>query len=389
MKKFITLALAFALVLGLTVPALAFTTKEPDEEVSVPYEISIKLVEVSEDDFGMLFSLPPSDRGYAKNEIVTAVATLLSPKGSELVTDGYTMVIFGAENVKLETNVGALNSWEVFRSTSLPGGIYPTDYVNGTDNEIAFLFTDSRTPAAEQTAWNTKAKFTMAVAFSGKVTDDDALMYVKLTKNKAFAGTPPTLTIGDFDVVKTVGSNTNIYTVIKKGGNVNTLADRYFEIHSGKNDKSTRMVVYENSIPYEVYVDQNGNIAFAAAVGQGVQDENNALTYHNSIEVDHPSRNVRNMYKKVKAVYDDYVVDEFGFDFFLRGNVVNDKTFTGIANADDLYEEVAIEPWYAYVEVPPAIQVDPPKTGDAMSIVGFIMIALAGLAVVAVKKVRA
>lgn len=380
MKKFITLALAFVMVLGLTVPALAFTTKEPEEEVAVPYEISIKMVEVSEDDFGMLFSLPPSDRGYAKNEVVTAVATLLSPKGNQLFTDdGYQEFRLGGENVKLYVNSGYL--WSGFTGFSeyyiYWNAAAVRDVGFNTDDEIFFDFT-----GRDSGYWDQAPKFTFAVAFSGKVTDDEALLYAKLTKNTNFDANGE-LIIGDFKIVAT---KTNVYEVWSKDG-----LTQYFDIHTGKGDRSTRMVVYEGTpaVPYEVYVDVNGNIAFAVARASAVVDENNPLTFHTAIEADHPSRNVRNQYKKVKAVYDDIVVDEFGFDFFLRGNIVKKSTFTGIANADDLYVEVAIEPWYAYVEVPPAIQVDPPKTGDAMSIVGFVMIALAGLAVVAVKKVRA
>lgn len=413
MKKFITLALAFVMVLSLTVPALAFTTKELDEEVDVPYILTIKLVEVDEDDFGTLFTLPPSDRGYAKNEVVTAVVTLLSPNKANLIKDGYQKLVLSGDNVRI--NYRASDVLDNFTHTSLVStgsqlatnaglSIFPVGSWGNDKITIDFYGVNAAGTVFNEELFDNTAKFTYACAFSAKVLDDEATMNAKLTKAVEFDANDM-LCLGDYDVIKTVGSSTDIYTVLKHANpigsnfsfasvdNLGTGSDYLFEVHTNSsNGRSVSMSVWYNGFRYAIYVDREDEIAFDARDNLGgilIDGTTTPMQYVTNIEMNSNVAAVRTLYRQVRAIYDEYVVDAFGFDFFLRGNKVDDSTFESVANADDVFVEVAIEPWYAYVEVPPAIQVDPPKTGDAMSIVGFIMIALAGLAVVAVKKVRA
>jgi len=61
---------------------------------------------------------------------------------------------------------------------------------------------------------------------------------------------------------------------------------------------------------------------------------------------------------------------------FRRGNVIGELT-------------IEIQPWQAYVTIPDIEVIDPPKTGDAATLAGFVMIVLAAAGVVVFKKVRA
>ncbi len=82
--------------------------------------------------------------------------------------------------------------------------------------------------------------------------------------------------------------------------------------------------------------------------------------------------------------------DKLGLDITKRGYNMKAGDWVDYANSRTaISESVDIKPWTPYVSVPDNIVVDPPKTGDAMGIMGFVLIALAGVALVAVKKVRA
>ncbi len=85
-------------------------------------------------------------------------------------------------------------------------------------------------------------------------------------------------------------------------------------------------------------------------------------------------------------IYEDVVVDVFGLDYFLIGNYLRDSFFEDLVSADTISATVDIEPWTAYVTVPDNIVVDPPKTGDAASILGVVMVALSGAGVVALRN---
>jgi hypothetical protein len=75
-------------------------------------------------------------------------------------------------------------------------------------------------------------------------------------------------------------------------------------------------------------------------------------------------------------------------DYFLIGNYVRDSFFEDLESADTVVATVDIEPWTAYVTVPDETEVvvDVPKTGDAVRIMGIVMVALSGVGAVALKK---
>ncbi len=81
-------------------------------------------------------------------------------------------------------------------------------------------------------------------------------------------------------------------------------------------------------------------------------------------------------YDNIMDVYNDVVVDVFGLDYFLIGNYVRDSFFNKLTSSDTIVATVDIAPCTAYVTVPDNIVVDPPKTGDTASIMGFVMVAM-------------
>ncbi|HOR12936.1 MAG TPA: hypothetical protein PKX46_03340, partial [Clostridia bacterium] len=91
-------------------------------------------------------------------------------------------------------------------------------------------------------------------------------------------------------------------------------------------------------------------------------------------------------YDAAMKIYNDTVVGVFKMDFKLMGNFLRDKFFTDLVSGKTLAVTVNIKPWTAYVKVPDNVVVNPPKTGAAASILGFVMVALAGASAVALKK---
>ena len=422
MKKFLTLTLVFVMVLAFAMPALAFTDKVPAETVKVPYTLDIYLVEAEdEDEFGMaVYTLPPSDRGYAKNEIICAVAKLFIPKEQYPVADdGYRNFNMIGKNVRLATIDNLLfmkksTNWtaELEYQWDLVGAPTGLDTLND-DIEYSVnpgkVLDNSATPkpidgATEHTTgakkdafYNTKDK-TYAASFFGKVTGDDAFMAVEFTKGLEFEGASneAVLIFGDYIIIAvgTAGKDETFIVYDKNGVAL-------FRIETAKGNASKAL-----SIAYDGIYAAGPDIGWSVSQSGGefvFSGMNGACINATTGNTNWPTPTIDRLNaqsvaadKNAAAVH-AFMVDmiengafaDLGFSWDNIGNVVNRKTFEDIAAADDLYAEVAVLPWYAYVEVPPAITVDPPKTGDVMSVVGFALIALSALAVVAIRKVRA
>lgn len=346
MKKFLTLVLALVMALAIALPAMAFTT-DTSEAVRKPYELDVYLVEYDNDEFFGITSLPPSDRGYAKNEIVAAIVELFIPKDEDPSKDGYTKLDIGGNNVSFavnETKKEGTGAW-----TLNPKGT-PAD---GWTANVASV----------------TGKKTLKWLVFAKVTGDDASITAKLVDGSApadlVAGTPVAYTLGGVNYTVTKG--TNSYTIDVKSGDYK---DAQIVIKVDSKNKSTAMIIRAtaSSAEYPLGVTVGGAL--------GIVDGGVVKTSGSD-------------YNAVMDIYEDVVKDVFGMDYMLIGNYVRDSFFTGLTSSDTISATVEIKPWTAYVTVPDNIVVDPPKTGDAASIVGFVMIVLAAAAVVAVKKVRA
>ena len=344
MKKFVTLVLALVMALAIALPAMAFTT-DTTEALRKPFELDVYLVEYNNDEFFGITSLPPSDRGYAKNEIVAAIVELYIPKDENPLTDGYTKLDISGDNVSFAV----------------------TDAKKEGDG--AWVLT-AKTAAKDGWTANVASKTgkaTLKWLVFAKVTGDDASITAKLVD-----GTGPADLVVNTAVPYTLGGVN--YTVTKKAGSyeLNVTSGDYngakIVIKVDSKNKSTGMSIATSSSLYPIVSTVGGSLG--VLVGDEVKTSGS-------------------IYNDVMDVYDDVVKAVFKMDYMLIGNYVRDSFFTGLTSSDTISATVEIKPWTAYVTVPDNIVVDPPKTGDAASIVGFVMIVLAAAAVVAVKKVRA
>ncbi len=362
MKKFITLVLVLVLALGLSVPAMAFTS-DTSEDVDHPFDLKIYLVEYDDNDLFGVATLPESDRGYAKNEIVAAVVELFVPKNED-PSDDYGILEFGGDNVKLNVTDNDGGKLRAVKVTS------PDQFNLNSDGDK--LTRDDGTAGLAPTK-DTTYKW----LFFAKVTDDEASLYAKLIDgdgSKGFATSSSenvpsaidntkeykvlTVTLeGDpytiwFGVDKAPGGD---YVYVIKGG------DEDIFIYTDDDYKSTGMAIGDANLG----VNTKGELG----VVQGA-----------TINTDEDDIG------DIMDVYNDVVVDVFGMDYFKIGNYVRESFFEDLVSADTIVATVDIEPWTAYVTVPDNIVVDPPKTGDAASIMGFVMVALSGAGVVALRK---
>ncbi|MEM5766704.1 MAG: hypothetical protein AAGU32_00170, partial [Bacillota bacterium] len=339
-------------------------TSDDSEDEEHPYDLSIYLVEYDDNDLFGIVALPQSDRGYAKNEIVAAVVELHVPKGENPYPDYKRLAIEG-ESVSFDVtdnktiittdNVGPIG---LFQTDDLSdGGYYPL----GPDTFDA----------------SSKAKTFKALVFA-KVTGDEASITVKLIEGEGTNGfdTPteggvPTLSVtldgGLYTITKhDVGSDDGFYLIVdEEDGNKIRLYvdDDNKTIGMAINPDEATSPSLPNFIPLGVNTDNELGIVVGATVKTDGDD-----------------------YDEVMDVYEDIVVDVFGLDYFLIGNYLRDSFFEDLVSADTITATVDIEPWTAYVTVPDNIVVDPPKTGDAASIMGFVMVALSGAGAVALKK---
>ena len=371
MKKFLTLVLALVLALGLSVPAMAFTSDD-SEDVDHPYDLSIYLVEYDDNDLFGLVALPESDRGYAKNEIVAAVVELFVPKNEEILPAEYATLVFGGDNVDLDVNdnYNAAHTAISLDTTSnvieLTGVGVPVDANVDTaaalvDDEISISIIDL------------EGKDTFKWLFFAKVTDDDASLYAQLadgTGNIGFADDEgvQTLTVyldGDeYTITQHAMGTDNAYYQIAGAA----ATDEVIKVFVDKHNKSVGMAIDPDGtgalLERALGVNTDGELGIV--VGAVIETGDDAEDYLDA--------------------YQDIVVDVFGMDYFLIGNYVRDSFFEDLVSADTITATVDIEPWTAYVTVPDNIVVDPPKTGDAASIMGFVMVALSGAGAVALKK---
>lgn len=373
MKKFLTLALVLVLALSLAAPALAFWGNAPSTATAGGITLDIYLVD--HDDSGSLLSglisKPATDRGYAKNEIVAAVASVLVPKNVEPGTTnpngkGYAELRLSGENVNVNVvdNKDALNA--VALVNTFPATIGAMAF-NGTNSAINVDVSGLLAPASAAT---------YRILFFAKVTGDDATMNVTLSKNLAFsAATPSTLALGNTDYIVT---KMNAQTYIISDG-----TDQLFRIRTTSSGKADSIEVTAQSTAVGAAANWFGVVYSGGYLYTMTEDQGGA-----SINLGRLPTTAEQLVldSRMNTIF----ATALGLDITKRGYMMDDAAWVDYANSlSDLFESVDVKPWTPYVTVPDNIVVDPPKTGDAASILGFVMIALAGAAVVAVKKVRA
>ncbi len=350
MKRILTLALALVLALGLAVPAMAFTS-DTDANDAIPFTLKMYLVEYDNNDLFGIVTLPESDRGYAKNEIVAAVVELYVPKGED-PSENYDSLVFGGVNVDLDVTDNKID------------GVTKLATITSADGDATFLYqsADDRLVGAT-TGLTSNSNETYKWLFYAKVEDDDAMLVAKLVDGTAGQefndadATPNQITITldgvDYTILKTYNASTGgNYTISGDGDTIIIYIDEDYV--------STGMAINGKNLG----VNTKGELGIVVNATIETGDDAEATL----------------------DVYNDVVVDVFGLDYFKIGNYVRDSFFENLSSPDTLVAMVEIQPWTAYVTVPDNIVVDPPKTGDAASIMGFVMVALSGAGVVALRK---
>ena len=393
MKKFLILVLALVLALGLSVPAMAFTSDD-SEDVDHPYDLSIYLVEYDDNDLFGLVALPESDRGYAKNEIVAAVVELFVPKNEAILFAEYGTLEFGGDNVDLDVtdNYNAAHTAISLETTS------NVVTAAGPDQNVTGPVWDDAVDkdAIIYTIVNLEGKDTFKWLFFAKVTDDDASLYAKLVDRTGsdgfdlialFDGEEQPLVPGYVLDAFDNGEDVELLSVTLSGDDY----DIYFGVDADDADSFIFLIDDGDNLIY-IYtdddyksigmgIDPDDADARAGIINLGVNTDGElGIVTGAMIETDGDD------FDAVMDVYEDIAVDVFGLDYFLIGHYVRKSFFEGLVSGDTIIATVDIEPWTAYVTVPDNIVVDPPKTGDAASIMGFVMVALSGAGAVALKK---
>ena len=367
MKKIFTLVLVLVLAFSLSVPAMAFTSDSEAEDDSSPYSLKVYLVEYDDNDLFGLISLPESDRGYAKNEIVAAVVELNVPEDEDPMDDGYTKLTITGDNVNFD-----VTDDPIYNDDAEDLAVLISD---GDDGWILdFYDANGTAPTTPHASFKDDTTYKWLVF--AKVTDDEASITAKLIDGTAadeFEGFSPStllLTLGgvDYVIYNTDNGDGDFQYIIyiDDGGDYE---GAYIYIDVDEDNVSLGMSINPNTthahtiLPLGVNTDNELGIVKGAVIDTSGDD-----------------------YDDVMDVYEDVVVDVFGMDYFLIGNYVRDSYFEDLVSADTIVATVDIEPWTAYVTVPDSIIVDPPKTGDAASIMGFVMVALSSAGVVALRK---
>ena len=348
MKKLFVLMLALVFAFSLTMPAMAFTS-DTDEGEDYPYDLSIYLVDYDDNDLFGFASLPESDRGYAKNEIVAAVVELYVPDEEDPYDDDFTLLEITGDNVDFEVADEPMLGKDAPPLTS--------------DDEDGWHYTlvNNALQGEDTYQW----------LIFAKVTDDEASITVKLISG--YAGEEFTdASVSSIDITL----NGNDYEVWKyfidgEGGSYeiwdDTSPGNGIIIYVDEDYKSEGMRIGAGK--YMRYFDLGVNTDNEL----GILDGAKVLTSGDE-------------YDEVMDIYQDNAVDDFGLDYFRIGNYVRDSFFENLQSSDTIVATVDIEPWTAYVTVPDDIIVDPPKTGDAASIMGFAMVALSCAGAVVLKK---
>jgi len=380
MKKVLTLVLALVFVLALAAPALAFTgdTTAPK---TVPFTLKVYLVEFTDASWFGLTALPPVDRGYAKNETVAAVVELFQPKG-EALNPTYLNLEISAKNAHFNVTqnlVGAAYQLRTLKDkgSDLVGDKAPFVTV-GTDNNKMTRAVGAVTggpSAGIQGGVAVGADITYKYLVFAFITADDASITAKLVEDAApaFANNTTTFKLNgiEYKVTKIPGKSYEIEvkTALKDYTGCKVL------LNINSDNKTTGMAI-------TTVAGTSANLtAGTVIVGHG----NPFVAYDTAnpgvvLPADNP------LYLSAQKVYDDVVVKVFGLNYDLIGAYLRDKFFEDLVSNKTIVAKVDIKPWTAYVKVPDNVVVNPPKTGAAASILGFVMVALAGASAVALKK---
>jgi hypothetical protein len=378
MKKLLTLVLALVLVFAIAAPAMAITTDTIDPALKKPVDfvtLDIALFENSVvSNIGFNLSQVAANKVYVADQLAYwGVAIHFDKPGLKEVRN---MVTTDYEDCYLDISSDAIafqSGFKAFYSEDL--GDYMA--LPATLNELT-LAKNVISSDAFGSNWFVAHDYDIRVFGSGVVKKQGVVMaelYVDqstlpITVND---GTTPLYTVNKttygYDVVKDAHNRVE-FVVVASG----TRAGKVDHINVVWNDATYTIaynVTYGSSLTPTVA---------AKALLQGTNVYDIAVTTEGAAGYLKDSAKMFAFYEKVMAF--------FGFNPALDG-YLRDVHFLAKASGLYLKDEVPVQLYTGSIVVPG--DVVPPKTGDAASIVGFVMIAVAMIAagVVVSRKVRA
>lgn len=399
MKKILPIALVLLMAFSVAAPAMAYTTNTSSANGQTRCTLDIYLVEYTGGDrLSMFISQTPTDRGYAKNEIVAAIGAITVPANVDVLAEGFTSIRFKGVDVSLNVTENNPTTTGFELMNTMPVVNWPVNKWTLNDNMLSHDLAPfvGGFPVSSSSA-------TYRFLVFGKVLADNAVLSISLSRRAGFVNTTNPLqylaTLHAFDFYATkylpIGDKyivfnshaSNEYFVFSTppGGYTGGAIDpQYlcFRIDRDARNRTTRMYMYPNGaagIEFRVSPLSNSGIMFTYS--------GNSTPAANIVIGDQVTNT--GLISSLNYFYRENFEAGLGLSVFYEGNYLTDNDWTTISGAGDVVDSVYIQPWTPYVRVPETIVVSPPKTGELASVLGFVMVALAGAAAVVVKKVHA
>ncbi len=386
MKKLLSLLLVSILLLCPLLPAMAFTADD-NENADNPVNINLYLVEYNDADLFGVASLPSSNRGYAKNEIIAAVAELTVPT-MDILKDSsframYRYFMLSGEQVDFnvaENNITIIKEdvYAALLCGNSFGTEFDTQFLN--DDLLIELFNLQFSDKDETYRW----------LFFAKVTGENASL---------------TATLYDGSEIPNSKFEGRLYA--KGGGEIQrlerTLDDTHFWIYKIKDPDGDGLRYEVQILPREpedvidgfiIYVDDDyrstGMELFKdyrdakPTVSLGVTPSGKL----GIVDPENPAVILTSggLYDEYMDIYYDIVLGKLGLDYFRLGNFVRDSFFENLSSKNTLTKTVEIMPFTPYVTVPQSIVLNPPKTGGGADFTGFALLMLSGTALLLLKN---
>lgn len=348
MKKLLSLALALALVLAIAAPALAATGWDKPEPTPTTYDdfamtaAKYEWYAASTGGYGangVYFPNWNDSNGIVRDTLGRAYFTATLPKAGDAAAL-YPGVDFTNLTVKITiTNVKAVQMVDLNALSIDYAPVLGTSGINSKN-----VFTATATGSLAATAQTLKYMYVFRAADAADVVASISITAgaVALPTTFLYKGTQVTA------AADTSGAGDWAFTA-------STGEKAIFDTDSA--DKIQRMFIVSGNTTYQVFIDINGVIAF--------KDGAASIQYGNT------------GYATLKAVY-DFFMGALGFQWDGTAKYMNAalivknlvKTASGSAS-------VTFPGGYQSIVTPTAPAVQPPQTGDAASLAGFAMIALA------------
>lgn len=359
MKKLFALVMVCAMALALAAPTLAATGWDKPQTTPPNYGDFAMTAEKYEwysatvgryGANGIYFPVWNDSRGVVQDTLGRVYFTATLPTAADAAAL-YPGVSFQNLTINIKiTNVKAVR--EVDLETS-PVVYDPMLGTSGVDNKN--VFTDSKSAALGASAQTLKYMFVFRAASAGDIV-------ASINISAGATALPTTFLYKGYQVTA--------------GADVSTLGDWAFSYSGGAivfdtdgADKIQRVFLYNGANYYQVFLDLNNNIAFKDGLA--------------STQYGDPG------YAALKTLF-DFFMGALGFAWDGSTKYMNAKLIIDnlIKSASGTVSTVLPGGYQSIVQPGP---VQPPQTGDASTVIGFAMIALAFIAAAAatVRKVRA